>query len=275
MSTKKSPPTKKTYDYVTTRALWKAVRENDAREVEKLLSSKADPNARGQKTPSGRDHIVSYAVTHGADRALAVLLSRGGRQVAAQDGNTPLHLAAGDPTPSRLACMKVLLARRPNVHAANNKNQTPLSVALAGGGGVFDFSELQTPSYLTVRDLLLAACATRKWPGPASFSGFLMALRRHPPDVWEELVANGASVTDAHERKVFVQGGEELFKRAGLGDAYALSRLQPLWDFMRRHGVQWDQDTEASARPAQAAYREHVLSQTLAAPGSTARKPRF
>ena len=110
----------------TTTPLHQAVEAGDIEQVQSLISSGADVDA---KDSSGRTalHLV---ISRGHANVAELLIAKGADLNAKTcSGNTPLHYAAS----GRRNMTEFLLANGANVNARNNRGQTPLDYALASG----------------------------------------------------------------------------------------------------------------------------------------------
>ena len=105
----------------------KAVRERDGNKVSEIVANPSSTaiNARDHGSGEGALHML----VRGRDLTwLGYLLSRGARpDLQDNQGNTPLHLAAGI---GWAEGAQALLARRANVNLPNGRGETPLILAV-------------------------------------------------------------------------------------------------------------------------------------------------
>lgn len=106
---------------------FKAVREKDITKVQSLITAPGS-TLINQRDPSSGE-MALHIVTRNRDTGwMNFLLQRGASpDVRDRDGNTPLILAA---TLGYTDGLRVLLARKPNVNAANNQGETALIKAV-------------------------------------------------------------------------------------------------------------------------------------------------
>lgn len=183
------PPTQ-FKDRVRTAQLWRAVRENQADAVTRLIRDGADPNDRQPPKALKQTTVVEHAIEHDAAAALVALLQNGAR-LARNRSLTGAHRAARE---GKWACVSVLQrARRMGPLFPLDENMAPpLFHALMGGNS----RTLPAPNPSAECGALVDRWLSTplKWPatnGLCETSVLEAALLTRPPEFLDRLLAGG------------------------------------------------------------------------------------
>ena len=275
-------PSKKparSYDHMATAAFRRALGSGDKAAFVRALERGADPNAKGVKTPFGRDSLLQSAAEAADPVAVEVLLKAGARRTAGRFGVTPLLAAAQGlveaPTQARLRVYELLLS-------------TPAAV-FAQGGEVSKKCALEVllsePSPLVEEAIgkTLRVLRGRSWPAEGAANALELAVQKHPLLMFSNLIDAGAPVA-AHQNRPTGLGGHLYlrFLEASRQGEVPADEKEAWWDFMaplnppvgfssRGQPNDWD----AAALEEMAKARARRLDHTLAASSGGRRGPRL
>lgn len=275
-------PSKKparSYDHLATSAFRRALGSGDKAAFIRALERGADPNAKGVKTPFGRDSLLQSAAEAADPVAVEVLLKAGARRTAGRFGVTPLLAAAQGlveaPTQARLRVYELLLS-------------TPAAV-FAQGGEVSKKCALEVllaePSPLVEEAIgkTLRVLRGRSWPSEGAANALELAVQKHPLFMFSSLIDAGASVA-AHQNRPTGLGGHLYlrFLEASRHGEVPADEKEAWWDFMaqlnppvgfssRGQPSDWD----AAALEEMAKARARRLDHTLVAPSRSRSRPRL
>lgn len=263
-------PSKKparSYDHLATSAFRRALGSGDKVAFVRALEHGADPNAKGVKTPFGRDSLLQSAAEAADPVAVEVLLKAGARRTAGRFGVTPLLAAAQGlvqaPTQARLRVYELLLS-------------TPATV-FAQGGEVSKKCALEVllsePSPLVKEAIgkTLRVLHGRSWPSEGAANALELAVQKHPLLMFSNLIAAGASVA-AHQNRPTGLGGHLYlrFLEASRHGEVPADEKEAWWDFLaalkppvgdssQGHLNDWDKAAEEEMAKARARRLEHTL----------------
>lgn len=270
MASSKTPKTR-SYDHMATSAFRRALGSGDRAAFLRALERGADPNAKGVKTPFGRDSLLQSAAEAADPVAVEVLLKAGARRTAGRFGVTPLLAAAhglvAAPTPARLRVYELLLS-------------TPAAV-FALGGEVSKKCALQVllsdPSPLAEEAVnkTLRVLRGRSWPASEAATALELAVQKHSLLMVSNLIDAGASVASHQNRPTGLGGHLYLrFLEASRYGEVPLDEKEAWWDFLAKlnppmgasSGGQlndWDRAAQEEMAKARARRLDHTLAASL------------